>query len=161
MSWSATSTRFFNTSRDGDSTTSLGSLFQCLTTLSVKKFFWRSNLNLPWCNSTPCPLFLSPVTWKKLHCSSPVSHGRHHALLPFLVPRTWQWGVDKWERAKPPPASSPSPAGFLSGGCVPVYRPHGIPSGAVLVLSGQSSCGFKSVHLLEVLLMPSRWPRAS
>jgi len=39
MSQSATSTRFLNTSRDGDSTTSLGSLFQCLTTLSVKKFF--------------------------------------------------------------------------------------------------------------------------
>ena len=35
MSWSATSTRFLNTSRDGDSTTFLGSL----TTLSVKKFF--------------------------------------------------------------------------------------------------------------------------
>jgi len=33
------STRFLNTSRDGDSTTSLGSLFQCLTTLSVKNFF--------------------------------------------------------------------------------------------------------------------------
>ena len=28
-----------NTSRDGDSTTSLGSLFQCLTTLSVKTIF--------------------------------------------------------------------------------------------------------------------------
>ncbi|KAK4811306.1 hypothetical protein QYF61_023358 [Mycteria americana] len=39
MSQSATSTRLLNTSRDGDSTTSLGSLFQCLTTLSVKKFF--------------------------------------------------------------------------------------------------------------------------
>jgi len=38
---------FLNTSRDGDSTTSLGSLFQCLTTLSVKKFFLISNLNLP------------------------------------------------------------------------------------------------------------------
>ena len=38
---------FFNTSRDGDSTTSLGSLFQCFTTLSVKKFFLISNLNLP------------------------------------------------------------------------------------------------------------------
>jgi len=31
----------------GDSTTSLGSLFQCLTTLSVKKLFLISNLNLP------------------------------------------------------------------------------------------------------------------
>jgi len=38
---------FLNTSRDGDSTTSLGSLFECLTTLSVKKVFLISNLNLP------------------------------------------------------------------------------------------------------------------
>ena len=48
MSWSVISTHFFNISRDGDSTTSLDSLFQCLTTLSVKKFFLISNLNLPW-----------------------------------------------------------------------------------------------------------------
>jgi len=38
---------FLNTSKDGDSVTSLGSLFQRLTTLSVKKFFLISNLNLP------------------------------------------------------------------------------------------------------------------
>jgi len=38
---------FLNTLRDGDLATSLGSLFQCLTTLSVKKFFLMSNLNLP------------------------------------------------------------------------------------------------------------------
>jgi len=37
------STRFLNTSRDGDSIASLGSLFQCLTTLSVKKFVLISN----------------------------------------------------------------------------------------------------------------------
>ncbi|KAM9656645.1 uncharacterized protein ACIBXB_008917 isoform 1-T1 [Morphnus guianensis] len=41
MFWSALSMRFLNTSRDGESTTSLGSLFQCLTTLSVKKFFLK------------------------------------------------------------------------------------------------------------------------
>ena len=39
MSRSAISTCFLNPSRDGDSTTSLGSLGQCLTTLSVKKIF--------------------------------------------------------------------------------------------------------------------------
>ena len=38
MSQSATSTRFLNPSRDGDSTTALGSLFQCLTTLSKEIF---------------------------------------------------------------------------------------------------------------------------
>jgi len=47
MSLSTRPTCYLNTSRDGDSTTSLGSLFQCLTTLSVKKFFLISNLKLP------------------------------------------------------------------------------------------------------------------
>jgi len=37
MSLRATSTWLWNTSRDGDSTTSLGSLFQCITTLLEKK----------------------------------------------------------------------------------------------------------------------------
>ncbi|KAK4828356.1 hypothetical protein QYF61_026017 [Mycteria americana] len=45
-------------SRDGDSTTSLGSLFQCLITLSVKKNFLISSLNLPWRNLRPFPLVL-------------------------------------------------------------------------------------------------------
>jgi len=38
---------FFEPLGDGDSTTALGSLVQSLTTLSVKKFFLISNLNLP------------------------------------------------------------------------------------------------------------------
>ncbi|KAK4819936.1 hypothetical protein QYF61_015557 [Mycteria americana] len=45
--------------RDGDSTPSLGSLFQCLTTLSVKKNFLISSLNLPWRNLRPFLLVLS------------------------------------------------------------------------------------------------------
>ena len=53
MSQSAALTRFLNTSRDGESTASLGSLFQCLTTLSVKTFFLISSLNLPWRNLRP------------------------------------------------------------------------------------------------------------
>ena len=36
----------WNTSRDGASTASLGNLFQCLTTLSVKNFLLVSDLNL-------------------------------------------------------------------------------------------------------------------
>jgi len=44
MSGSATSTHLFNTCRDGDSTTSLGSPFQFLTILSVKKLLPISNL---------------------------------------------------------------------------------------------------------------------
>jgi len=65
MSQSATSTRFLNTSRDGDSTTSLGSLFQCLTTLSVNKLFLISSLTLPGRNLTVLPLVPSLVTWEK------------------------------------------------------------------------------------------------
>ncbi|KAK4810582.1 hypothetical protein QYF61_007319 [Mycteria americana] len=65
MSLSTSSKRPLNTSRDGDSTASPGSLFQCLTTLSVNKFFLMSNLNLPWCNLRPLPLVLSLVTWEK------------------------------------------------------------------------------------------------
>ncbi|KAK4826673.1 LOW QUALITY PROTEIN: hypothetical protein QYF61_010682 [Mycteria americana] len=42
-----------------NSTTSLGSLFQCLIILSIKKFFLISNLNLPWHNLRPLPLSLS------------------------------------------------------------------------------------------------------
>ena len=59
MFLSATSTCFLNTSRDGDSTTSLGSLCQCLTTLSEKNFFLISNLNLPWHYVKPLPLVYS------------------------------------------------------------------------------------------------------
>ena len=54
-----------NTSRIGDSTTSLGSPFQCLTTLSEKKYFLTSSLNLPWCSLKPFPLVLSLVTQEK------------------------------------------------------------------------------------------------
>jgi len=65
MSWRATSTRVLNPSKDGDSTTSLGSLLQCPSTLSEKTFFLISNLNLPWRNLRPLPLVLSLVTWEK------------------------------------------------------------------------------------------------
>ena len=62
MSLSATSTWFLNTSRDGDSTTLLGSLFKCVTILSKNKFSQISNLNFPWHNWNPLPLILSIVT---------------------------------------------------------------------------------------------------
>lgn len=65
MSLSATSIRFLNTSRDVDFTMSPGSLFQCLTTLFMKKFFLTSNPNLSWSNLKPLHHVLSFVTWKK------------------------------------------------------------------------------------------------
>ena len=49
---------FLNTSKVGDSYTSLGSLFQHLAPLSDKKFFLTSNLNLLWCNLRLFPLVL-------------------------------------------------------------------------------------------------------
>jgi len=48
MSLSTTSKCSLNTTRVSDSTTSLGSPFQCLTTLSEKQYFLTSSLNLPW-----------------------------------------------------------------------------------------------------------------
>ena len=53
-----TSTFSLNTSRDSDSTTPLGSLCQCLTTLSEKQFLLIFNVNLLWHNLRPIPLFL-------------------------------------------------------------------------------------------------------
>jgi len=66
MSLSTASKQFLNASRDGYSTTSLGSLFQCLTTLSVKKCFLISNLNLPWHNLRPFPLIHDPVCLERI-----------------------------------------------------------------------------------------------
>jgi len=43
----ASSSLALKVSRDGASTTSLGNLCQCITTLTVKDFFFTSNLNLP------------------------------------------------------------------------------------------------------------------
>ena len=57
MSLSATSTQFLNNSRDGHSTTSLRSLCHLSTVLS-KKFFLKSNLNLPQHNFRPSLLIL-------------------------------------------------------------------------------------------------------
>uniref|UniRef100_A0A8C2T4P3 BAG family molecular chaperone regulator 1 n=1 Tax=Coturnix japonica TaxID=93934 RepID=A0A8C2T4P3_COTJA len=60
----APSNLVLNTSRDGASTTSLGSLFQGLTTLLVKNFPLTSNLNLPAFNLKPfpCVLLLSALS---------------------------------------------------------------------------------------------------
>jgi len=61
MSHSAMYTHLLNTSRDGDSTTSLGSL-------SVKKFFLISNLNLLWQNLRLFPHVLCPgFSWDRVY----------------------------------------------------------------------------------------------
>lgn len=53
MSLITISIRLWNTTSNGDSTTFLDSVFQCPTTLSVKKFFLTSKLNLFWHNLRP------------------------------------------------------------------------------------------------------------
>lgn len=50
-----------NISRNGDSTNSLGSSFQSLTTLSIKKLFLKSHLTLYCCSLRLCALLLPPV----------------------------------------------------------------------------------------------------
>ena len=58
----ATSSLALNASRDQASTTSLGNLFHCVTTLCVKNFLLISNLNLPCLSLKPFPLVLSLST---------------------------------------------------------------------------------------------------
>jgi len=64
-SLSATSPRFLDTSRDGDSTTSLGSPSQSNTTLSEKKFFLTSDPILPWHNLKPLLLIPSLLSQRR------------------------------------------------------------------------------------------------
>ena len=66
----ATSSLALNSSRDGASTTSLGNLFQCVTTLCVKKFLLIFNLNLPCLSLKQFPLVLSLSTLVNSHISS-------------------------------------------------------------------------------------------
>jgi len=70
---------FLSTSRDSDSTTSLGSPFQHLPTLS-EKCLLMSNLNVPWCNLRPLPLIL----W--LVCGRRGRSPPHHNLLSDTIP---------------------------------------------------------------------------
>lgn len=68
---------FLNTSKDGDSNTSLSSPFQFLTILSVKKSFTMSSLNLPWDSLRTFYLVLSLMTWEE--------SGPHLATTSFQV----------------------------------------------------------------------------
>ena len=61
----APSSLTLSVSRNGASTTSLGNLCQCLTTLTVKNFYLISNLNLPSLSLEPFLLVLSQQTLLK------------------------------------------------------------------------------------------------
>ena len=100
MSLNATSTQFFNTSWDS---ALLGSLFQCFTTLSGKKFFLISNLNLPWCNLRPFPLILSNNL-----VSSPKTTA-WFCILPFLLGADGKPSVLQFALSLVSPAQSPEP----------------------------------------------------
>ena len=58
------SRQVLNISREGDSTTSLGSLFQCSITLRVKKFFLMFSWNFLCFNGCKCPA--CPQSWPML-----------------------------------------------------------------------------------------------
>ena len=68
LTLSATSTRFLNTFRDSDPTTSLGSLCHCSTTLLEKKFLLISNLRtnqvLPQYFQFSWKVLFFPQLWK-------------------------------------------------------------------------------------------------
>lgn len=71
----------FNTSRDGESMTSLGSIFQCLSTLTARSFFLKPNLNIPSSSLKLFPLVL--LFYALVTCPSPA---------PFKVPsRYWNY----------------------------------------------------------------------
>jgi len=59
-----------NISREGDSTTSLGSLFQCSITFRGKKFFLMFSWNFPCFSLCPLPLVLLLGTTEKSLASS-------------------------------------------------------------------------------------------
>lgn len=95
MFLSSTSAWLLNTSRDGDSTTCLGSLYQCLTTHLGKKVFLISSLKLPQCHLRPFPLILLLVTWeiqftRKVY-DRILLHNRHEnyadVILDMWIPR--------------------------------------------------------------------------
>lgn len=63
-----------NTSKCGVTTgTSMGSMFQCLTNTSVKKFFLIPNLNIYWCILRPLPIALLLAAWDKKLILTPAS----------------------------------------------------------------------------------------
>jgi len=66
------SIQVFNTSKDGDSTTSLGHLFQCLTMLTVKKLCLMFKWHLLYFSLCPWPLVLSQDTTEKSLALSPL-----------------------------------------------------------------------------------------
>ena len=95
----ATSSLALNASRDGASTTSLGNLFQCITTLWVKKFLLISNWNLPCISLKPFPLVLSLSTHVNSHIPSWYGTILGLSEAAWCIRGTCQTGVDWKEQS--------------------------------------------------------------
>lgn len=97
---SATSSHFWNMSRDGDSTTSLDSPYQCLTTLSMQKFSFShfSSISFPislallWtCSNTSVSFLKWRIQIMELGCSAWRQGGSGRTFL--LSTTLWKAGV--------------------------------------------------------------------
>jgi len=73
----------------GTPTTALGSLLQCLATLSVKKFFLISNLNLSWCNLRPSK-FLESLGESPRVAGTQAHRPYTKHFVPALAPKVWK-----------------------------------------------------------------------
>jgi len=91
MALSNTSTHFLDISRDSVSTTSLGSLFQYLITLSEKKFFLISNLNLSWHNLKT--LSFVPLLLPGKRGQPPPCHTSFQGVVDGTEPSSWSFCI--------------------------------------------------------------------
>ena len=86
------------------STTSLGNLFQCVTTLWVKNFLLISNLNLSCLSLNPFLLVLSWSTLVNSHTLSclyaPFQYWNIGILMCHLNPNLFSWLIEKRVRPK-------------------------------------------------------------
>lgn len=132
MSLSTISRHLLNASGDENSTTSLGSQYQCVTTLPMKKFLLTSRMHLGlhhWCNVRPFPHILSLFSWEKAAA----------AMVDSAVSCT---------------GSVPSPLVtlHLSSGQLSAFRLKTITSPAErLVLSPDDKCSLSLCHLSRLL----------
>ena len=109
MSLVATSTCLLNTCRNGDSTISLGNLFQSLTTFLENKCFLISNLNLPGNNLRPFFLILSLLPGRRGW------HPPDHNILSGSCREKWGllWPSPSPDWTIPVPLAAPLPSGLV------------------------------------------------
>uniref|UniRef100_A0A669QCM7 ECRG4 augurin precursor n=1 Tax=Phasianus colchicus TaxID=9054 RepID=A0A669QCM7_PHACC len=125
MSLSMTSKHFLNTSHDSDSITSLGTLFQCMTTLP-EKYFLTSNPNLPWCYSRRFHFILSLLPGRR------GQHPPHHNLHQDVVasnkaPGPGEGGLDVGVDAAIPRSAPSDPSRPVPSRPVEAGRPSAMP----------------------------------